>query len=380
MLSLRIMDERAELTSLAHHLRRLRRKQGLTQAELADQADLSRLAYRNIEAGEASPKVETLLRIAQVLEVRLEELLAPIEVLRQVRFRATKRMNTREEILIDVGRWLRDYAELEELLHERRPFSLDKIQVAGADRAREAAGLARRKLGLRGDEPVRDLCGLLEAHGVKVLPLPLASDGFFGLSVGRDEGGPAIVVNVWERISVERWIFTAAHELGHLILHLDAYDVSRSNEDDDEEQEANRFASQLLMPEAGFEREWNGARGLGLFDRVMKVKRAFRVSYRTVLYRLAEAAPEEDLWRRFQHEHKRRTGRTLTRSDEPEAISVEAHAAAEPVRLEAAEFVEERLSGLVRAAVEKELISVGRAAEILGIDQKAMRERIASWA
>jgi len=35
---------------------------------------------------------------------------------------------------------------------------------------------------------------------------------------------------VWERLSVERWIFTAAHELGHLLLHLDAYDVSKTDD------------------------------------------------------------------------------------------------------------------------------------------------------
>lgn len=46
------------------------------------------------------------------------------------------------------------------------------------------------------------------------------SDDFFGLSIGPADGGPAVVVNVWDGISVERWIFTAAHELGHLVLHL----------------------------------------------------------------------------------------------------------------------------------------------------------------
>jgi hypothetical protein len=34
----------------------------------------------------------------------------------------------------------------------------------------------------------------------------------------QSDGGPAVVVNVWGRLSVERWIFTAAHELGHLMI------------------------------------------------------------------------------------------------------------------------------------------------------------------
>jgi len=57
-----------------------------------------------------------------------------------------------------------------------------------------------------------DVCELLEDNGVKVYPLCIANDEFFGLSVAKDDGGPAVVVNVWERISVERWIFTAAHD------------------------------------------------------------------------------------------------------------------------------------------------------------------------
>jgi len=82
-----------------------------------------------------------------------------------------------------------------------------------------------------------------------VYPLNLVSDSFFGLSVAEDDGGPAIIVNVWERISVKRRIFSAAHELGHLLLHLDAYNVEESAEDKVQEREADVFASHFLMPE-----------------------------------------------------------------------------------------------------------------------------------
>lgn len=67
-----------------------------------------------------------------------------------------------------------------------------------------------------------------------------------------------MVVNVWDRVSVERWIFTAAHELGHLLLHLTSYQVDESTEDKGQEVEANTFASHLLMPEETFRKEWAG--------------------------------------------------------------------------------------------------------------------------
>lgn len=64
------------------------------------------------------------------------------------------------------------------------------------------------------------------------------------------------MVNVWDRISVERWIFTGAHEFGHLLLHPDSYDVTETVENEAEEQEANVFASCFLMPRPVFEGEW----------------------------------------------------------------------------------------------------------------------------
>lgn len=382
-----------EASALSQNLRRLRDARRLSQAELAERAKLSRVAYGNIEAGLATPKVDTLLRVAAVLGVKLQDLLTPVRSLKAVRFRAAKKMTSREQVLVDVSRWLEDYSELETMLQDRVPYRLEKLTKtcsakAGAKRARDAAAAARGALKLEPSEGIRDICGLLqERAGIKVYPLPLASEGFFGLSVGAEDGGPAVVVNVWDRISVERWIFTAAHELGHLLLHLAAYDVTRRDEDVEQEKEADQFASHFVMPDDVFMSEWKEARGLPLFERVLKIKRIFRVSYRTVLYRLSEHGYGSDLWMQFQVAHKRRFGHGLKKADEPQGVPptdfraaiVEPRAADEPRRLSADDFVEDRLCSLVRAAVDKQMISVGRAAEILGVDLRTMREHVASW-
>jgi Zn-dependent peptidase ImmA (M78 family)/DNA-binding XRE family transcriptional regulator len=382
-----------EASTLSQNLRRLRDAKKQSQAELAERAKLSRVAYGNIESGIATPKVDTLLRIAGALDVKLQDLLTPVRLLKAVRFRAVKKMTSREQVLVEVSRWLEDYSELEEMLNNRVPYRLEKLAKTcsvktGARRGRDAAAAARRTLELEPGEGIRDICGLLqERAGIKVYPLPLASEGFFGLSVGAEDGGPAAVVNVWDRISVERWIFTAAHELGHLLLHLAAYDVTRRDEDAEQENEADQFASHFLMPDDVFKSEWMEARGLPLFERVLKIKRIFRVSYRTVLYRLSEHGYGADLWMQFQVAHKRRFGSGLKKADEPHGLSptdfraaiVEPRAADEPRRLSSDDFVEDRLCSLVRAAVDKQMISVGRAAEILGVDLRTMREHVASW-
>lgn len=57
------------------------------------------------------------------------------------------------------------------------------------------------------------------------------------------------MVNTWERSSVERWIFTAAHELGHLLLHFEDYGQGIKEEDKAHEREADAFAAEFLMPD-----------------------------------------------------------------------------------------------------------------------------------
>jgi len=376
---------------IGENLRRFRESKDLTQGEVADLAGISRITYRNIENGSSTPKVSTLQNIASGMEVKLQDLLVPVRTLKKVRFRASKKMNNRDRILSEVARWLDDFNFLEKTLNDYQKCRYgtlpDKFAAMNAmpDRAIYAADEARKKLKLAEDMPIRDIAGLLESCGIKVYPISLASSGFFGLSVAAEESGPAIIVNVWDRISVERWIFSAAHELGHLLLHLDAYNVEETVENDAQEVEANVFASHFLMPERVFQSEWADAYGLSFVDRVLKVKRIFQVSYKTVLYRLSEKYGNS-IWGKFQGAYKLRTGKTLSIADEPEALapdkfhqSPEILRSQEPDSLSSSYFMEDRLSRLVRNAIEKDQITMSRGAEILGLDLEEMRETVSSW-
>jgi Zn-dependent peptidase ImmA (M78 family)/transcriptional regulator with XRE-family HTH domain len=369
---------------IASNLARLRADKGLTQAELARRANLSRVALGKIERGEVTPRSDTLAELARALRVTVRDLVSHVEPLSRVRFRAKKRVNNREQILVEVSAWLGAYNWLERELGIRQPSAL--AELVGSDQAPEnLARQARKLLSLHPKESIRDICGLLEDKGVKVLLLKKATDAFFGLSVAPGNGGPAVAVNTWDRISVERWIFTAAHELGHILLHKEAYDRSRDKEDEREEREADRFASHFLMPEQGFDSEWDQTRGLPLLLRVLKVKRIYRVSYKTVLHRLVESGRESrEVWRIFQVQHKRQFGKTLRKVDEPERLvagefRLDWSRSGEPEGLSESDFVQDRLYGLVRTALEKDEISLGRAAEILRIPHAQVRELAGSW-
>jgi len=380
--------------TISANLLRIRKDKGITQEVLAENAGISRGAYRNVEKGRSLPQADTLKSIASVLGVHLKELLRPVRTLERVRFRSLKRLKSRDQILSEVTRWLSDFSDLENLVGDNSSHGLDSLwSFVNESKSRDIVAIAskaREYFGLSGREPVHDICGLLESEGIKVYSLQVSSDAFMGLSVSEDDGGPAVIVNTWDRLPVETWIFSAAHELGHLLLHMGAYDVSEAQEDKVQESEADEFASHFLMPDESFRSEWDDTAGLPLLDRVFKVKRVFRVSWRTVLYRVTQLVPSDKrifVWQRFNQEYKIRKGSSLLKHDEPYGINREIYqdihgsrpSGREPEGMYSHDFQEDRLSRLVRRAVEDDVISLSRASEILQISLGEMRELSASW-
>jgi len=365
-----------EIETLAQNIRRLRIAKNLSQKALAETAGLSLPAIKNLERAKTKPRMKTMQAISNALDVELHELFLPVRKLQSVRFRSSRRMRNRENILAEISIWLDNYNYLEEILKYSNKFSLSQIRKHCSRRdIINSAKLCRETLGLEKTEPINNICGLLEHAGIKIQAISMASNNFFGLSVSEEDGGPAIVVNVYERIPVERWIFSAAHELGHLMLHRDAYNVNETEENKDEEKEADIFASHLLMPDEGFRKEWDETAGLYWIDRIFKIKRIFHVSYKTVIFRLIDhGITDNSIWSKFQVDYQKRFNRKLPFRKEPMAIE-----SSEPFGLDKFDFYIHRFSLLIRKAIEKDKISISRGAEMLGIDIEEMRDILMSW-
>lgn len=72
--------------SIGNKLLATRKRMGLTQAEVAEAAGLSDRTYADIERGTVNMRIETLLRICQVLHITPDEILTESnepEVIRQ---------------------------------------------------------------------------------------------------------------------------------------------------------------------------------------------------------------------------------------------------------------------------------------------------------
>ncbi len=366
--------------ALGVNLRRYRKKQGTTQGDLASRADLSRVAYRNIETVKSEPKESTVRALAKALGISVMELLRPAPEMPNVRFRSqqtlsAQEMAEREQIVVETGMWLRDFCALEDLLDDRTPFRYADYR-RGNKRPRTVAEEIREEMDFACEQCIPNVSDALEDMGVKVRFIESTMKKLFGLSVSDDECGGAVVINRAGDVPVERQIFTAAHEFGHLLLHASSYLADELEEDRKQEDEANEFASYFLMPKADFLRVWNENRGLHWIDNILNTKRRFRVSYKTVIRRLIdEGVTDRTLYRKFAVAYRRRTGRTLKFKDEPQPLTK----SEEPCRLDPCDFIEDKLGRLVRDALQDNKITLSRAAEVLDLSIEEMRRGVASW-
>ena len=140
-----------------------------------------------------------------------------------------------------------------------------------------------------------DLFKECEKLGYKLLRYPLGENADLGFVMKKDND---IVVFTNTSTRLAREIFTLAHEIGHIVLHLENVNsfiddtitiAGRST--DEKEQEANYFASCLLMPEdevnkfLDFEIADFAGKGLTAMD-IARIMSEFNVSFETALNRL----------------------------------------------------------------------------------------------
>ena len=120
-------------------------------------------------------------------------------------------------------------------------YSLRTYLVHNGITPQDIAKKTRLDMGLyRG--PVPNLVTLLENCGVIIIRMDFGTEKMDGLSTSTSQGRKVVFLN--NQMPNDRIRFSLAHELGHIVMHLD--DII--SEDRDAEEEANIFASEFLMP------------------------------------------------------------------------------------------------------------------------------------
>ena len=120
-------------------------------------------------------------------------------------------------------------------------FTLYSLNLDDGYTPEISANFIRKALSISPHEPIANINYLLEKSGIIIVEIN-AHDKFDGVSFLTDMTNPVIIVN--KNIGNDRKRFTLAHELGHIVMHLN----NPVADFRDKELEANRFASEFLMP------------------------------------------------------------------------------------------------------------------------------------
>lgn len=233
-------DVNPELLALA------RKSRELTQSALAKATGIHQSLITRYEGAQRAASEADLAAIARCLDYpesffcrRISGVLAPTSDGIWHRSRASLPVKTLHSAYANAGiRWL-EVATLAEgydlgdavlpmLPHDEYP---DPERVAATVRA--AWGLP--------PGPVHNITRLLESRGCVIFAHPFGHRKLDAFSA-RIAGQPAFI-HINDTLPPDRWRYTLAHELGHLVMHSDLSCVP-----DNAERDANRFAAAFLMP------------------------------------------------------------------------------------------------------------------------------------
>lgn len=266
--------------TLARHLA------GLRKSQLAHLVDKSPTAVAGWESGTKRPAASTVAELSLGLgvdpgffAVRPESVAvqggAPhFRSLRSTTQVARDQATAFGLLAVDIANALERHVEFPEPTIPRRESSSgDAIEGS----PEEAARFVRNAWRLE-DGPVGHLVRLLENHGAVVVYSPPGAPSVDAYSFD-SQVRPVVVLNPHKR-DYYRQRFDAAHELGHLVMHSDTEPGGRLVEN-----QANRFAAELLMPEMAIAELLPTSMGRDVWTQLGRVKEQWGVSMQALLFR-----------------------------------------------------------------------------------------------
>lgn len=342
---------------LGKRIKQARKAAGLNMRDLAKQTGVSAMAISKYERGQTTPSSKVLLGLSKALGLRVEYFFRQTTVqLKDPDFRKHPKLpeKTKQKVIADAQEQLERWLELEELIPGRWAAEFHvpaavPTKIATYDVIEDVAQAVRGAWKL-GTNPIPDLLGTLEAHGIKVLLSEFANAGEFDGLAAMTAGQPVVVVGT--NLPGDRQRLTLAHELGHLILK------DRLPKTLKEETACHRFAGAFLVPKdkvlqsLGKGRTWLEPRELWI------LKQEYGLSMGGWTYRARDLGiitqnTMSELWRLF-----RKNGWDKKEPD-PQYPSE----------------IPRRFQQLVYRALAEDMLSESKAAELLGISLMTLKAR-----
>lgn len=198
----------------------------------------------------------------------------------------------------------------------KRPKNREEIE--------RAAELCRMQLGVGLDVPIKNVTRAFELAGVMIATV--GSTGGRIDAVSRAVGHRGVILLSDDKCSTSRRLFDLCHEGGHLVMH-----VGTETGTHETEEEANAFASAMLLPRRAFIRElprpprgyWTRTYWRQLFD----MKKRWRASVAAIVRRAFDlnmigAAEYQRAYKFMSSQGWLRNGEPAATEPEPEQLSL----------------------------------------------------------
>lgn len=273
-------------------IRQARISRSYSVADLAELIDVSKQAISQFELGKNAPNKSNLLNISRVLSYPVSFFYKEFPTTdtsdSPVYFRSRKTTTVKAksaakekiELFREIHDYLTDYIDFPDLHLPKVEYSENEIEI-DTERIEFFASELRSHWNL-GDGPIPNLTNVAQKNGIMISQMALGARKIDAFSVWYN-GVPYIFLSA-DKQSNARIRFDIAHELGHLVMHSDAYsedDFEKNVIRDKLEREADLFAAAFLLPSKTFSRD---IRSSSIMD-FIPLKQKWLVSLGAMIYR-----------------------------------------------------------------------------------------------
>lgn len=260
----------------------------LTITELAEKLNVTKQMISKYENEKSEPSFENSLQLNSILGYPREFFYSTdkysIEnegTFFRSRLTATQKSKQPASIALKYSVIVRDFLEQ----YVEFPVLQNREEYEGMDDLEKIALKIRNSMDL-GVKPIHDIIEVAELMGFTVLNMDYQEDKVDAFSsMNTINGNNYFVITTGDSGSFYRQQFSIAHEIGHWVLHQN---INPQELDKDEyktiEEEANKFASTLLLPKDSFGNELS-SKIVDEIDTYYNLKRKWNVSMAAMIMR-----------------------------------------------------------------------------------------------
>ncbi|HFJ4332818.1 TPA: ImmA/IrrE family metallo-endopeptidase [Serratia liquefaciens] len=274
-----------------------RRMLGLSQKDLASRISMSQGTLSKIEQGLKPVTDEQVECLAGALNCpssffSLPERLygGPISANSMFRKKASVGIKVLDRLIAEINVRIGHIRKLLQFVDFEPEFAMPYYDPEDYDGHVEEIAKNVRRAWYMPSGPIRNLVEVMERAGCIIIDCDMDDTGLSGVSYNLPGMPPLVFMN--KNQPLDRYRFTLAHELGHLIMHKTP---NPSMED-----EANNFASEFLMPAKDIA---SVLRGMTI-EKAAYLKPSWRVSMGALIYRaktlgMLTAGQNDYIWRQM---------------------------------------------------------------------------------